>query len=155
MVDGAGRSDVRLGIRPDCWAWVRLKPLYWRSRKGGELWLGNLRRNWLTQLCSACPRADSVAWNPHKLLAAGLQCSALLLQDTSVGLPCPCPGHTAHPGPLSPFLPHSRGVLPYCGLLAIPPEAECLLPPESPVVGSLTLSVACLHEKERVSSLKL
>ncbi|KAM5174268.1 LOW QUALITY PROTEIN: cysteine sulfinic acid decarboxylase-like [Callospermophilus lateralis] len=27
--------------------------------------------------------ADSVAWNPHKLLAAGLQCSALLLQDTS------------------------------------------------------------------------
>uniref|UniRef100_A0A8D2EP61 Cysteine sulfinic acid decarboxylase n=1 Tax=Theropithecus gelada TaxID=9565 RepID=A0A8D2EP61_THEGE len=28
-------------------------------------------------------RADSVAWNPHKLLAAGLQCSALLLQDTS------------------------------------------------------------------------
>lgn len=32
-------------------------------------------------------RADSVAWNPHKLLAAGLQCSALLLRDTSVGLP--------------------------------------------------------------------
>lgn len=27
--------------------------------------------------------ADSVAWNPHKLLAAGLQCSALLLRDTS------------------------------------------------------------------------
>lgn len=32
-------------------------------------------------------RADSVAWNPHKLLTAGLQCSALLLRDTSVGLP--------------------------------------------------------------------
>lgn len=41
----------------------------------------------MTWLCSASPRADSVAWNPHKLLAAGLQCSALLLQDTSVGLP--------------------------------------------------------------------
>uniref|UniRef100_G3P4T6 Cysteine sulfinic acid decarboxylase n=1 Tax=Gasterosteus aculeatus aculeatus TaxID=481459 RepID=G3P4T6_GASAC len=27
-------------------------------------------------------RANSVAWNPHKMLATGLQCSALLLQDT-------------------------------------------------------------------------
>ncbi|XP_075952437.1 cysteine sulfinic acid decarboxylase-like [Anarhichas minor] len=27
-------------------------------------------------------RANSVAWNPHKMLGAGLQCSALLLQDT-------------------------------------------------------------------------
>uniref|UniRef100_A0A5F9CP22 Cysteine sulfinic acid decarboxylase n=1 Tax=Oryctolagus cuniculus TaxID=9986 RepID=A0A5F9CP22_RABIT len=27
--------------------------------------------------------ADSVTWNPHKLLGAGLQCSALLLRDTS------------------------------------------------------------------------
>lgn len=43
----------------------------------------------LTQLCLVLPRADSVAWNPHKLLAAGLQCSALLLRDTSVGLPWP------------------------------------------------------------------
>ncbi|EGW13368.1 Cysteine sulfinic acid decarboxylase [Cricetulus griseus] len=37
----------------------------------------------LTQLCFVSPRADSVAWNPHKLLGAGLQCSALLLRDTS------------------------------------------------------------------------
>ncbi|XP_037540409.1 cysteine sulfinic acid decarboxylase [Nematolebias whitei] len=28
-------------------------------------------------------RADSVAWNPHKMLVAGLQCSALLLKDTT------------------------------------------------------------------------
>lgn len=34
----------------------------------------------------AC-RANSVAWNPHKLLQAGLQCSALLLQDTTVCIP--------------------------------------------------------------------
>eukprot|EP00069_Balaena_mysticetus_P004852 bmy_04670T0 len=47
------------------------------------LWLGSLRGSQLTLLCCAHPRADSVAWNPHKLLSAGLQCSALLLQDTS------------------------------------------------------------------------
>ncbi|NXY80464.1 CSAD decarboxylase, partial [Glareola pratincola] len=29
------------------------------------------------------PRADSVAWNPHKMLAVGLQCSAFLLRDAS------------------------------------------------------------------------
>ncbi|XP_047223139.1 cysteine sulfinic acid decarboxylase isoform X1 [Girardinichthys multiradiatus] len=28
-------------------------------------------------------RANSVAWNPHKMLVAGLQCSALLLKDTT------------------------------------------------------------------------
>ncbi|KAF1522075.1 Cysteine sulfinic acid decarboxylase, partial [Eudyptes sclateri] len=28
-------------------------------------------------------RADSVAWNPHKMLMVGLQCSAFLLRDTS------------------------------------------------------------------------
>ncbi|KAG8585261.1 hypothetical protein GDO81_004949 [Engystomops pustulosus] len=28
-------------------------------------------------------RADSVTWNPHKLLGAGLQCSAFLLKDTT------------------------------------------------------------------------
>uniref|UniRef100_A0A8D2JG01 Cysteine sulfinic acid decarboxylase n=1 Tax=Varanus komodoensis TaxID=61221 RepID=A0A8D2JG01_VARKO len=28
-------------------------------------------------------RADSVAWNPHKMLMTGLQCSAFLLQDSS------------------------------------------------------------------------
>lgn len=33
--------------------------------------------------CGYTWMADSVAWNPHKLLAAGLQCSALLLRDTS------------------------------------------------------------------------
>ncbi|NWR64122.1 CSAD decarboxylase, partial [Bucorvus abyssinicus] len=32
---------------------------------------------------SALPRAHSVTWNPHKMLAAGLQCSAFLLRDTS------------------------------------------------------------------------
>ncbi|NXX85958.1 CSAD decarboxylase, partial [Urocolius indicus] len=29
------------------------------------------------------PRADSVAWNPHKMLTVGLQCSAFLLRDAS------------------------------------------------------------------------
>lgn len=33
--------------------------------------------------CGYTWTADSVAWNPHKLLGAGLQCSALLLHDTS------------------------------------------------------------------------
>ena len=28
-------------------------------------------------------RADSVAWNPHKMLMAGIQCSALLVKDKS------------------------------------------------------------------------
>uniref|UniRef100_A0A8I6GBN4 Cysteine sulfinic acid decarboxylase n=1 Tax=Rattus norvegicus TaxID=10116 RepID=A0A8I6GBN4_RAT len=41
----------------------------------------------LDAIADVCQRhglwADSVAWNPHKLLAAGLQCSALLLRDTS------------------------------------------------------------------------
>ena len=54
--------------------------------------MGSLTGSWLTRLCSAHPRADSVAWNPHKLLSTGLQCSALLLRDTSVGLPRPCSG---------------------------------------------------------------
>ncbi|CAJ0939663.1 unnamed protein product [Ranitomeya imitator] len=30
-----------------------------------------------------CGRADSVTWNPHKLLGVGLQCSAFLLRDTT------------------------------------------------------------------------
>nr|KAF6368059.1 cysteine sulfinic acid decarboxylase [Myotis myotis] len=51
--------------------------------KGKAAWLGSLRKSQLTQLCCAHPRADSVAWNPHKLLTAGLQCSALLLRDTT------------------------------------------------------------------------
>jgi hypothetical protein len=32
-------------------------------------------------------RADSVAWNPHKMLMAGIQCSALLVKDKSVSFP--------------------------------------------------------------------
>lgn len=35
-------------------------------------------------LCVRARRANSVAWNPHKLLLAGLQCSALLLRDCTV-----------------------------------------------------------------------
>ncbi|KAI4789775.1 hypothetical protein KUCAC02_035039 [Chaenocephalus aceratus] len=34
-------------------------------------------------LMDGVARANSVAWNPHKLLMAGLQCSALLLRDTT------------------------------------------------------------------------
>ncbi|XP_034731661.1 cysteine sulfinic acid decarboxylase isoform X3 [Etheostoma cragini] len=34
-------------------------------------------------LMKGVDRANSVAWNPHKMLTAGLQCSALLLQDTT------------------------------------------------------------------------
>ncbi|XP_034064840.1 cysteine sulfinic acid decarboxylase isoform X1 [Gymnodraco acuticeps] len=34
-------------------------------------------------LMKGVARANSVAWNPHKMLMAGLQCSALLLQDTT------------------------------------------------------------------------
>lgn len=32
-------------------------------------------------------RADSVAWNPHKMLLAGIQCCALLVKDNSVSPP--------------------------------------------------------------------
>ncbi|XP_071989102.1 cysteine sulfinic acid decarboxylase isoform X2 [Engystomops pustulosus] len=34
-------------------------------------------------LLKGIDRADSVTWNPHKLLGAGLQCSAFLLKDTT------------------------------------------------------------------------
>ncbi|XP_040919867.1 cysteine sulfinic acid decarboxylase isoform X2 [Toxotes jaculatrix] len=34
-------------------------------------------------LMKGVDRANSVAWNPHKMLLAGLQCSALLLKDTT------------------------------------------------------------------------
>uniref|UniRef100_A0A8C0VSM9 Cysteine sulfinic acid decarboxylase n=1 Tax=Cyanistes caeruleus TaxID=156563 RepID=A0A8C0VSM9_CYACU len=38
----------------------------------------------LPKLCCFPPtRADSVTWNPHKLLMVGLQCSAFLLRDSS------------------------------------------------------------------------
>lgn len=33
------------------------------------------------QLLHGIHRADSVAWNPHKMLMAGIQCSALLVKD--------------------------------------------------------------------------
>uniref|UniRef100_A0A2K5IAI5 Cysteine sulfinic acid decarboxylase n=1 Tax=Colobus angolensis palliatus TaxID=336983 RepID=A0A2K5IAI5_COLAP len=46
---------------------------------GGSVLLSQTHRH----LLDGIQRADSVAWNPHKLLAAGLQCSALLLQDSS------------------------------------------------------------------------
>lgn len=38
-------------------------------------------------VCVHACRANSVAWNPHKLMLAGLQCSALLLKDTTVCIP--------------------------------------------------------------------
>ncbi|TKS77626.1 Cysteine sulfinic acid decarboxylase [Collichthys lucidus] len=34
-------------------------------------------------LMKGVDRANSVSWNPHKMLLAGLQCSAFLLQDTT------------------------------------------------------------------------
>ncbi|KAM6994143.1 cysteine sulfinic acid decarboxylase isoform 3-T4 [Passerculus sandwichensis] len=37
----------------------------------------------LRHLLAGIHRADSVTWNPHKLLMAGLQCSAFLLRDSS------------------------------------------------------------------------
>ncbi|XP_049739204.1 cysteine sulfinic acid decarboxylase isoform X2 [Elephas maximus indicus] len=46
---------------------------------GGSVLLSQTHRH----LLDGIQRANSVAWNPHKLLTAGLQCSALLLQDTS------------------------------------------------------------------------
>ncbi|KAM5332673.1 cysteine sulfinic acid decarboxylase isoform 2-T8 [Glossophaga mutica] len=46
---------------------------------GGSALLSQTHRH----LLDGIHRADSVAWNPHKLLTAGLQCSALLLRDTT------------------------------------------------------------------------
>ncbi|NWS65283.1 CSAD decarboxylase, partial [Chunga burmeisteri] len=49
--------------------------------------------------------ADSVAWNPHKMLTVGLQCAAFLLRDTSVGPTAPSPsggGSAPHPTPPTP-----------------------------------------------------
>uniref|UniRef100_A0A3B3UCT2 Cysteine sulfinic acid decarboxylase n=1 Tax=Poecilia latipinna TaxID=48699 RepID=A0A3B3UCT2_9TELE len=36
-----------------------------------------------SHLMKGVHRANSVAWNPHKMLVAGLQCSVLLLKDTT------------------------------------------------------------------------
>ncbi|NWT76672.1 CSAD decarboxylase, partial [Prunella himalayana] len=43
----------------------------------------------LRHLLAGIHRSDSVTWNPHKLLMVGLQCSAFLLRDSSVGAPYP------------------------------------------------------------------
>ncbi|XP_017588867.1 PREDICTED: cysteine sulfinic acid decarboxylase [Corvus brachyrhynchos] len=37
----------------------------------------------IPQCLPSIPSADSVTWNPHKLLMVGLQCSAFLLRDSS------------------------------------------------------------------------
>ncbi|KAM9319889.1 cysteine sulfinic acid decarboxylase [Gastrophryne carolinensis] len=46
---------------------------------GGSALLSKQHRH----LLSGIERADSVTWNPHKLLGVGLQCSAFLLRDTT------------------------------------------------------------------------
>ncbi|KAM4701083.1 cysteine sulfinic acid decarboxylase isoform 2-T2 [Discoglossus pictus] len=56
---------------------------------GGSALLSKKHRH----LLNGIERADSVAWNPHKMLGVGLQCSAFLLQDTT-GLLVRC--HAAH-----------------------------------------------------------
>ncbi|XP_019515205.1 PREDICTED: cysteine sulfinic acid decarboxylase [Hipposideros armiger] len=58
--------DLRAGLDPE----------------GGDL-VGQLKEEPADPDFLCPPRADSVTWNPHKLLTAGLQCSALLLRDTS------------------------------------------------------------------------
>ncbi|XP_025068077.1 cysteine sulfinic acid decarboxylase isoform X5 [Alligator sinensis] len=46
---------------------------------GGSVLLSQKHRH----LLDGIERANSVAWNPHKMLTTGLQCSAFLLRDTS------------------------------------------------------------------------
>ncbi|XP_038642244.1 cysteine sulfinic acid decarboxylase [Scyliorhinus canicula] len=46
---------------------------------GGSILISRKHRYLLTGI----ERADSVAWNPHKMLQAGLQCAALLLKDNT------------------------------------------------------------------------
>uniref|UniRef100_UPI00398E89D4 cysteine sulfinic acid decarboxylase isoform X3 n=1 Tax=Pristiophorus japonicus TaxID=55135 RepID=UPI00398E89D4 len=46
---------------------------------GGSALISRKHRHLLTGI----ERADSVAWNPHKMLLAGLQCSAFLLKDNT------------------------------------------------------------------------
>lgn len=75
-----------MGLPSGCWGRGRPFTGYLEGEEGSAR---QLEEEPLTQPCSVSPRADSVAWNPHKLLGAGLQCSALLLRDTSVGLPSP------------------------------------------------------------------
>ncbi|KAK5923704.1 hypothetical protein CgunFtcFv8_000649 [Champsocephalus gunnari] len=49
------------------------------SAWGGSVLFSEQHRH----LMKGVARANSVAWNPHKMLMAGLQCSAFLLQDTT------------------------------------------------------------------------
>ncbi|XP_010868557.1 cysteine sulfinic acid decarboxylase [Esox lucius] len=46
---------------------------------GGSVLLSNEHRH----LMKGVERADSVTWNPHKMMLTGLQCSAILLKDTT------------------------------------------------------------------------
>ncbi|KAM8976286.1 cysteine sulfinic acid decarboxylase [Pelodytes ibericus] len=46
---------------------------------GGSALLSSKHRH----LLDGIERADSVTWNPHKMLGVGLQCSAFLLRDTT------------------------------------------------------------------------
>lgn len=46
---------------------------------GGSVLVSKQHRH----LMKGVERANSVAWNPHKMLVAGLQCSILLLRDTT------------------------------------------------------------------------
>lgn len=46
---------------------------------GGSVLFSKCHRH----LMKGVERANSVAWNPHKMLTAGLQCSVLLLRDTT------------------------------------------------------------------------
>ncbi|NWV29898.1 CSAD decarboxylase, partial [Origma solitaria] len=77
--------DVSLG-GPPCGGgpavplWV-LIPLSLQAAWGGSALLSPKLRH----LLAGIHRSDSVTWNPHKLLMVGLQCSAFLLRDTSVG----------------------------------------------------------------------
>ncbi|XP_062367073.1 cysteine sulfinic acid decarboxylase isoform X2 [Cinclus cinclus] len=50
----------------------------------------------LRHLLAGIHRADSVTWNPHKLLMVGLQCSAFLLHDSSVGALAALPRRGGH-----------------------------------------------------------
>ena len=56
---------------------------YHRRGAGRVLWGHRTTSRGAPQPFSPC-RADSVAWNPHKMLTVGLQCSAFLLRDDSV-----------------------------------------------------------------------
>ncbi|XP_063064213.1 cysteine sulfinic acid decarboxylase [Engraulis encrasicolus] len=46
---------------------------------GGSVLFSKTHRH----LLKGIDRANSVSWNPHKMLSAGIQCSALLLRDTT------------------------------------------------------------------------